>query len=376
MIHLIRIAHLSISTKPFIANIPSAFASAVTFVTFAVQAKVQGSGALNTTQAFTSLALIGLIAGPAARFLSAVPTLTASLGCFDRIQEYLLASSNEDGRKNQGSDKWSAHDSHDNDEENLIGPRFQKLGDGCPATLRPLAVSVKNADIRPSRNSTFLHKNISMSIRRGSVAIIAGPIGSGKTLLAKAILGEVACEAGNIMVATKRIGYCSQVPWLPNSTIQQIVCGTPDHNGAMDEKWYQSVLRACALEVDLQTLPDGDQTVIGSKGSVLSGGQRQRLSLARCVYARPDIVLLDDVLSALDSRTERAVFDQLLGDSGLLRQLDTTVILITHSSETTPLMPLPAYIADLTHSSTLLTSGCGYSSEPGRLNSATRSLRR
>ncbi|MCJ1377074.1 hypothetical protein MMC17_000164 [Xylographa soralifera] len=314
-----------------IANIPSAFASAVTFVAFAVQAKVQGSGALNTTQAFTSLALIGLIAGPAARFLSAVPTLTASLGCFDRIQEYLLASSNEDGRQHQESDKSSAHDIHDSDEEKSTSIRFQKLGGGCPATLRPLAVSVDNADIRPSRDSTFLHKNINLAIRSGTVVIIAGPIGSGKTLLAKAILGEVKCEAGNIMVATKRIGYCSQVPWLPNSTIQQTICGTPDHNGAVDEKWYQSVLRACALEVDLRTLPDGDQTVIGSKGSVLSGGQRQRLSLARCVYARPDIVLLDDTLSALDSRTERAVIDQLLGNSGLLRQLDTTVILITHS---------------------------------------------
>jgi hypothetical protein len=79
-------------------NVPGAFAPTVTFIAFAVQAKVRGSDALNMTQAFTSLALIVLVSEPAAKFLRAVPTLTASLGCFERVQEYLLSASREDGR--------------------------------------------------------------------------------------------------------------------------------------------------------------------------------------------------------------------------------------------------------------------------------------
>jgi ATP-binding cassette subfamily C (CFTR/MRP) protein 1 len=196
-----------------------------------------------------------------------------------------------------------------------------------------LAVLVKNTDIRPSENSTFLHKNVDIRIHRGSITMIAGPVGSGKTIPAKALLGEVPCELGNIFIAITRIGYCSQVPWLLNSSIQQNICGMLDQNAAIDENWYQAVVRACALETVMRSLPDGDRTVIGSKGLTLSGGQKQRLALARYVYARPDIVILDDIFSALDGRTERTVVDRLLGRSSLFRELGTTVILITHSGE-------------------------------------------
>ncbi|ORZ37672.1 ABC transporter type 1, transmembrane domain-containing protein, partial [Catenaria anguillulae PL171] len=95
-----------------------------------------------------------------------------------------------------------------------------------------------------------------------------------------------------------------------------------------DDKWYNRVIEACALKPDLETLPNGDQTLIGDKGVNLSGGQKARLSLARAVYARRDIYLLDDCLSAVDAHVDRHIFTHVLGPRGLLRS--KTVLLVTH----------------------------------------------
>ena len=147
----------------------------------------------------------------------------------------------------------------------------------------------------------------------------------------KALLGELPCESGKILIASKRMAYCSQSPWLLNTSIQQSITGLAEQS-AIDEQWYRSVVTACALDEDISQFPDGDQSVIGSRGFTLSGGQKQRLALARTVYTRPDIALLDDVLSALDAKTERLVVDRLLGPRGLFRKCATTVVLVTHST--------------------------------------------
>ena len=314
-------------------NVPGAFAPTVTFIAFAVQAKVRGSDALNMTQAFTSLALIVLVSEPAAKFLRAVPTLTASLGCFERVQEYLLSASREDGRKSLVDVQSSAGNSHANSKEYTSGIPLPNLLHKLSGDAQFLAIMVRNADIRPSKTSNFVHNDINIDIHTGSIIIIAGPVGSGKTVLAKALLSEVPCEAGYISTSTRRMGYCSQVPWLLNLSIQQNICGMLEQQTAIDETWYQTVVSACVLELDIRSLPEEDRTTIGTKGLTLSGGQKQRLALARCVYARPDIIILDDALSALDARTEQMVVDRLLGKSGLFRQLGTTVVLFTHSGE-------------------------------------------
>jgi ATP-binding cassette subfamily C (CFTR/MRP) protein 1 len=147
------------------------------------------------------------------------------------------------------------------------------------------------------------------------------------------------------------MGYCAQTPWLQNGTIQQNICGFIDESD-IDKVWYRTVLYACALEQDMALLDEGDQSMVGSKGVTLSGGQRQRVvgvldclrrmdanklqALARAVYARLNIVLLDDVLSALDSNTERQIVERLLGANGMFRKLGTTVVLVTHSSKLFP----------------------------------------
>lgn len=137
---------------------------------------------------------------------------------------------------------------------------------------------------------------------------------------------------GEITVSSSQIAYCAQTVWLQNRNIQQIITGSLQNIG-IDIQWFEKVLHACILDEDVQELPDGDQTLIGSKGATLSGGQKQRLALARAIYARESILMLDDVLSALDARTEHKVVDRLLSRNGLLRQLGSTVVLVTHASE-------------------------------------------
>lgn len=86
------------------------------------------------------------------------------------------------------------------------------------------------------------------------------------------------------------------------------------------------VVRKCALERDFSLLPYGDKTIVGERGASLSGGQRARVSLARAVYRRADLYLLDDPLSAVDAHVGRHLFDQCI--SGFLRR--EAVILVTH----------------------------------------------
>jgi ATP-binding cassette subfamily C (CFTR/MRP) protein 1 len=101
-------------------------------------------------------------------------------------------------------------------------------------------------------------------------------------MLLRAILGELSFDSGDISVSSMNMAYCSQTPWILNTTIQQNICGLRARS-AINEEWYQSVLYACALDQDLLQLTGGDQSVPGSRGITLSGGQRQRIVLARAV---------------------------------------------------------------------------------------------
>ena len=138
------------------------------------------------------------------------------------------------------------------------------------------AVIVERANIKPSPNSELALRDISFNAAKGSLTMIIGVVGSGKSTLLKAILGELPCESGHVQVASKRMAYCSQSTWLQNASVQQIVCGDSE-DVSFDREWYSTVMHACALDEDVLHMPDGDDTIIGSKGITLSGGQKQRL---------------------------------------------------------------------------------------------------
>lgn len=155
-----------------------------------------------------------------------------------------------------------------------------------------------------------------------------GPSGSGKSTLLRAMLGEVE-HRGSISLGIDNIGYCPQVPWVFTGTIRQNICGLGP--GPVDEDWYKSVIDSCLLGPFFHTLPRGDTTWIEGQSSSLSGGQRQRIVLARILYQRPQLLLLDDILSALDIKTEVQIMNCLFGESGLLSKHQATVIMVTHS---------------------------------------------
>jgi len=108
----------------------------------------------------------------------------------------------------------------------------------------------------------------------GSLVIVIGPVGSGKSTFLKTLIGETYALEGELRLPTARIAYCDQTSWITSGTVRDNIMG---ESGIYDEEWYSAVIHACDLETDLAQLSHGDKTIVGSKGVKLSGGQKQRI---------------------------------------------------------------------------------------------------
>ncbi|ORY76316.1 P-loop containing nucleoside triphosphate hydrolase protein [Protomyces lactucae-debilis] len=171
---------------------------------------------------------------------------------------------------------------------------------------------------------TFELKNLNLTFPPG-LNLIVGPTGSGKSSLLAALLGEMDITTGDVHLPRQGgVSYVSQTAWLQNATIRNNIL----FGSSFDPKRYRQTLEACALLSDLALLDHGDDTEVGEAGVTLSGGQKQRLALARALYASTQIVLLDDVLSALDGGTGKHCFEKAI--CGPLAK-DRTLILVTHN---------------------------------------------
>jgi ATP-binding cassette subfamily C (CFTR/MRP) protein 4 len=171
-------------------------------------------------------------------------------------------------------------------------------------------------------------QNVSVALRPGQVMAVVGHCGSGKTTFLKGILGDCEIVSGSVQVKGK-VAYVPQNPFIMHGTVRDNITFGLDY----EEEWYLEVLRACCLPSDLNTFSNGDLTYLSEGGINLSGGQRQRIALARAMYAKADIYLLDSVLSALDPATGRKCFRRCV--QKLLK--NAVVILVTHSLDTLPL---------------------------------------
>ncbi|XP_068699858.1 ATP-binding cassette sub-family C member 4-like isoform X2 [Montipora foliosa] len=162
--------------------------------------------------------------------------------------------------------------------------------------------------------------DITLNVRNGNLIAITGAVGSGKSSLLTAILGELPQHKGSISYHGK-VAYVPQIPWVFSGSIREnILFGL-----AFNEEKFQQVVHICELTKDLANFANGDLTEIGQRGVTLSGGQKARVGLARAVYSGADIYLLDDPLSAVDAKVGRRLFEScILGHlSGHIRLLVT-----------------------------------------------------
>jgi len=187
------------------------------------------------------------------------------------------------------------------------------------------AVLLQNVACSWSGNSnTPTLNSLCLSVDQGDLVFITGRVGCGKSSLLYTILREIPLTAG-ITSYQGKIAWVGQQPWIFSGTVRDnILFGEP-----FDPKRYEKALEACDLTKDLQRFPDGDSTVVGERGTVLSGGQQARVELARAVYSNADIYLLDDPLSAVDSKVGHDIFEKCI--NGVLD--NKTRLMITHNLE-------------------------------------------
>lgn len=186
---------------------------------------------------------------------------------------------------------------------------------GEPVQAREESVRIRDARFTWNKEdgSRTVLQDINFQAHKGDLTCIVGRVGAGKSSLLQTMLGDLYKLKGEV-VMRGTVAYTAQSPWVMNASVREnIVFG---HR--WDPQFYEKTIHACALTEDFSSLPDGDQTQVGERGISLSGGQKARLTLARAVYARADIYLLDDILSAVDQHVGRHIINNVLGEKGLL----------------------------------------------------------
>ncbi|TNN71772.1 Canalicular multispecific organic anion transporter 1 [Liparis tanakae] len=239
----------------------------VSLATFAVFVGVSPDNVLTAEKAFTSISLFNILRFPLAMLPMLIAALVQTTVSRKRLEKFL-----------GGEDLESDIVRHD--------PSFNS------------AISICDGSFAWEREGKPLLKNVSLDIKPGHLVAVVGAVGSGKSSLMSALLGEMYSTKGFINIQGS-LAFVPQQAWIQNATLRD------------------NVLFGCSHE---------DRRFQG--GINLSGGQKQRVSLARAAYSQADIYLLDDPLSAVDSHVGKHLFDKVIGPNGLLK--DKTRILVTH----------------------------------------------
>lgn len=192
-------------------------------------------------------------------------------------------------------------------------------------------ITVKDLTYQFEENGRGI-QGIDLHLKRGSFTVITGRIGSGKSTLLRALLGLLPKQRGEIrwngqvvedpaaFFVPPRSAYTSQVPLLFSESLRDnILMGLPP-----EKVDIQSAIRLAVMEKDVTELDHGLETIIGSKGVKISGGQRQRTAAARMFVRQPELLVLDDLSSALDVETERQLWERVFEIEGV------TVLCATH----------------------------------------------
>jgi ATP-binding cassette subfamily B protein len=180
--------------------------------------------------------------------------------------------------------------------------------------------------------------NVRFEVEPGTLVAIVGKTGSGKSTLAALLprlqptpKGSVFLDGVDVcdlplQVVRNAIGYAQQVAFLFSTTVgRNIGFCVENPDSAEGTASVQSAAQDAQISEEMETLPDGYDTVVGERGVQLSGGQKQRVALARALLAEPRVLVLDDPLSAVDARTERAILDVVEK-----QRARRSVVLVTH----------------------------------------------
>lgn len=209
---------------------------------------------LNTERVFNTLTLVAIVSEPLQNLLQSLPQLVMALGCFDRIQAYLLAADHEIERTSSSCSEIPAREK-------------------STSTSSDYAYSIDDGHFAWAPDKPAILHNLNIDIPTGKLTIVVGSVGSGKTSLLHALLGECFFVQGFIVRSSASVAFCAQQPWLPNSTVRSTIIGPSEYDSA----WYDEVIQICALRSDIKKMPHGDGTTVGSGGAALSGGQKQRI---------------------------------------------------------------------------------------------------
>ncbi|XP_032595383.1 multidrug resistance-associated protein 1 isoform X1 [Drosophila grimshawi] len=281
-------AYLNASTS-FLWSCAPFLVSLVTFATYLLSSE---ANQLSVEKVFVSLALFDIMKLP----LTIIPMLTVDIAetqvSVGRINKFLNSEELDPNNVQHDASK-------------------------------PHPMTIENGFFSWGEEDEITLKNINIEVRQNNLVAIVGTVGSGKSSVIQAFLGEMEKISGSVNTVGT-MAYVPQQAWIQNATVRDnILFGKP-----YDRKRYNRVIDACALRTDIEILSAGDQTEIGEKGINLSGGQKQRISLARAVYSDADLYLLDDPLSAVDAHVGKHIFEEVIGPKGMLAK--KTRVLVTH----------------------------------------------
>ena len=281
------------------------FVACSTFPIYAYTGTDENPHILDSEKVFVSLSLFNIMRFPMIMLPNIIIQLTQSAVSLKRLTKFLSSEEIDVGSVN--------HDlTNDSNSQNE-------------------AIKIEKSTFFWEHESKPILKDINLSIEKGKLIAIIGKVGSGKSSLVQAILGDMGktggAEEGTCDVYGK-IAYVPQQAWIMNLTLKNNILFNSEEN---PEK-YKRTINNCALKSDFEMLPAGDSTEIGEKGINLSGGQKQRVALARAVYAEADLYLFDDPLSAVDAHVGKHIFDYVMSNEhGCLN--GKTRVLVTNAMQ-------------------------------------------
>ncbi|HEU5381031.1 MAG TPA: ABC transporter ATP-binding protein [Ktedonobacteraceae bacterium] len=221
----------------------------------------------------------------------------------------------------------------------LVAPIPLHLRGPLPGVFSPVRSATDRLLLLEARGLTYHHSqsgrgiaSVDLFLPRGTLTVVTGRTGSGKTTLLQTLLGLLPCEAGEVrwnghmvdntaaFFVPPRAAYTAQVPHLFSETLKQnILLGLPD-----DPASLVSAVRGAVLEQDVQALEAGLETPVGTRGIKLSGGQVQRTAAARMLVRAAELLVIDDLSSALDVETERVLWERIF------ERKEVTCLAVTH----------------------------------------------